>query len=245
MANLDLLGNVEAATIAHKNAMMQAQFNTNALLRSFGFTMPGADGSYDVKTAQGAFNPEALFDKSTGSLNEGALQEIIKNLSVGTTGAIADVRRGGASQEAEAVAESRARGLGAGSGLASQRRRLAESMTGEAETGAKSQFVSALGQAYAPIGTAYQDLQTAQIQAQAGAEAAGAVTDSGPNYDTPLATTPVPQQQPNRADYTVRGRPGGKPPAKPGVNDIYRGPGGVQWMWRPKGPSGPGWYKQG
>lgn len=43
--------------------------------------------------------------------------------------------------------------------------------------------------------------------------------------------------------FSVKGEPGGKPPKNPKVRELYRGPGGVWWAWRPDGPKGKGWYK--
>lgn len=43
--------------------------------------------------------------------------------------------------------------------------------------------------------------------------------------------------------FSRKGTPGGNPPKDPKPRELFRGPGGVWWVWRPNGPNGKGWYR--
>ena len=43
--------------------------------------------------------------------------------------------------------------------------------------------------------------------------------------------------------FSQKGTPGGNPPKNPKARELFRGKGGVWWVWRPNGPKGKGWYR--
>lgn len=172
MANMDLVTNTGQAAIAYQDALNMARNTANALARQFGVTRRGPSGTYSVEAFQNAFDPNKLFSAETGKLDEAALGEALTGFGAGSTGMFADIGRSGATAEAESVAASRARGLGAGSGLAAQQRALAEAQTGAQMGQARSQFVSSIAQGLAPIGSAWQSLETAKAQDEAARQAA-------------------------------------------------------------------------
>ena len=187
MAGEDLLTYTGQASIAYQDALNQARNAQNALLRQYGFTAPSATGGYSVEGAQAAFDPNTLFDKATGGVDKAKLASLASSLGVGGTGLISDIGRAGTSAEADVVAEARSRGLGGeiGGGLISQRRQLAEAQTSGQLGQAKNEFISALGQSLSPIGTSYQQLQTAQSMDTADRLAAEAAKNSIVNANMP------------------------------------------------------------
>lgn len=246
------------AAIAYRNAINQSQDATNALFRSYGWAMPGANG-YSVESAQGAFDPSKLFDINTGGIDIDKVKAMAGTMGYGSKGILADIERGGAGSEADVAMQLRGAGLTKG-GLAAQRRGLAETMTARQMTGAKSEFLTGLAGAYAPLGTAYQDVVAEKIAAEANTSLSGADANATPNYETPVPP-PVTAQPVNaipantvgedimpaadRQAYTVKGTPSGSVPAKPKGGMIFKGAGGVPWVYRTAGPKGPGWYKKG
>lgn len=261
MASIDLSGAAGNAAVAYQDALNQARNAQNALLRQYGFTMMGPTGDYSVENAQRAFDPNVLFDKATGGIDQAKLAELAKGLTVGTGGLFGEIARGGATAEAEAVLGARATGLRGG--LAQQRRQLAEAQAGQQLTQAKEQALAGLGEAMAPIGGAYQELQMAQARDKMAQEAAlaGAATIPQPvaeedtaaetgtsNVPSVFATTPNTRggilSAGSRGNYKVKATPNGSVPknAKPG--QTFMGKGGVQFVYRPQGPKGSGWYKK-
>jgi hypothetical protein len=215
MAIADYIQGSGAAAIAYRNALNQSKDTTNQLFRSYGFTMPG-EGGYSVNSAQEAFNPNKLFDVNTGGLDMGRVKEMAGTLSYGGRGALADIARGGGGAEAETLMGLRQAGIAKG-GLAAQRRSLVEAQTGRQMTGAKEQFLAGLAGAYAPLGTAYQDVQAEMIADTAdtiGSEVQGEVT---PDYSLPDETM---------MDEGVAAEGAGVPAARPTVKDIRSKPAG-------------------
>ena len=176
MAGDSLLTYTGQASIAYQDALNQARNTQNSLLRQYGFTSPNASGQYSVENAQSAFDPNSLYDRNTGSVDKNKLASLMGSLQYGNTGRLADVARGGVSGEADVMSEVRSRGLGGeiGGGLMNQRRNLAESVAGSQMGAAKNEFIAGLGGALAPIGGAWQNLQTAQAQDAANLAAANA-----------------------------------------------------------------------
>lgn len=253
------------AAIAYKNAVNQSQDAVNALFRSYGWAMPGANG-YSVESAQSAFDPTKLFDINTGGLDADKVKAMAGTMGYGSKGILADIERGGAGSEADVAMELRGAGLTRG-GLAAQRRGLAETMTARQMAGAKSEFLTGLAGAYAPLGTAYQDVQAEKIAADADAALDDADANSTPNYEEPPAGTPeaVTAQTPwwlslkpgegsanhnqlvpvaSRGNYTIKAiKPVKGAPANPTPGMAYKGERGVLWVYR-NNPT-PGWYKKG
>lgn len=198
MAGENLMDYAGQAAIAYQDALNQARNTSNALMRQYGFVAPNATGDYTVEGAQGVFNPNTLFNASTGGVDQAKFAEALKGLSSGGTGILADISRAGATGEAEAVQEVRGRlGEGIGGGLIGQRRQLAETMTSGQLGGAKSEFISSLAGGLAPIGGAWQGLQTAKAQTELAnlqnqAAKASIVTANAPTMDAsvPAASKP-------------------------------------------------------
>lgn len=257
MANMDLVTNTGQAAIAYQDALNMARNTANSIARQFGVTRRDPSGRYSVESFQNAFDPNKLFSAETGQLDEAALNQALSEFGMGGRGVFADIRRGGASAEADVAAMSRARGLGAGSGLAAQQRGLAEAQTASQTGLARNQFVSSVAQGLAPIGSAWQSLQTAQAQDEAIRQAglAQTATQDQPfdwsSIGVPTPETPPGQAAPSWADpsqykpqeFTKKGRPGDNPgkPQNPNQVSVHRGPGGVIWLWR---PSQQGWFKK-
>jgi len=211
MANL--LTNTGQAAIAYQDALNQARNAQNALFAQYGYTMPNASGGYDSKSAGEAFDPNVLYDKSTGKVDEDRLKQMFGQMQMGGSGLLADITRGGASAESGAVGELQSRGLGGdiGGGLVGQRRQLAESQTAGQMGAAKNQFVAGIGQAQSGIGGAYQTLQTSMAQDKVDEAAAIALRDSASNTVTPAvveattAATPNAPIKPGIRDQEIRG----------------------------------------
>ena len=257
---IDLTSSAASAAVAYQDALNQARNTQNALLRQYGFTAPGVGGEYSVEGAQAAFDPNTLFDKATGGINQARLQELAGSLRAGSTGLLADISRGGATAEAEAIMGARAAGIGRG-GLAAQRRALAEAQTAGQLGEARGQFLGGLGEAMSPIGGAFQQLQIAEAQAKAQEEAAKAAASTIPQTAEEEAmaaetgdTTGVMPNKPNtkggilgsgsRGNYKVKTQPKGNVPKNPKPGQTFQGKGGVTAVFRPQGPSGAGWYKK-
>jgi hypothetical protein len=246
MAGEDLLTYTGQASIAYQDALNQARNAQNALLRQYGFTAPSSSGGYSVEGAQAAFDPNDLFDKTTGGLNKDKLESLVGGLQVGGQGLLSDISRAGATGEAEAVQEMTGRGFGGeiGGGLLQQRRSLAEAQTSGKIGSAKNEFVAGIAGAISPIGGAYQNLQNAGIYDQAAIEEANAYKASLSNPVDLTQSNPVAPTPPTAGGkYSTKGTPGGTPPTAPRGGAIYKGPGGVSWQYRMNGPNGKGWYK--
>jgi len=263
MASIDLTTNAGQATVAYQDALNQAKNAQNALLRQYGFTMPGAGGAYSVEAAQSAFDPNMLFNTGTGQIDQGMIQRLAGSLQAGTTGILSDITRGGGAAEAEALAAGRASGI-AGGGLMAQRRALAESQTATQTGQAKSEFLAGVGQALSPIGSAFQQIAIGTAQDKAADEAAAAAAATTPTMPTfvdetvPAAESPVTNQifgKPNtkggilpsgsRGNYQTKTQPKGNVPKNPKPGQTFTGKQGVPVVYRPQGPQGAGWYKKG
>ena len=235
MASIDLATNAGKASVAYQDALNQARNAQNALLRQYGFTAPNVGGGYSIESAQRAFDPNTLFDKATGGIDTAKLQSLASSLQAGPTGMLADISRGGASAEAEAVLGARAAGI-AGGGLAAQRRRLAEAQTGAQLGQARSSFLAGLGEAMSPIGGAFQQLQIAQAEDKAAEEAAKAASATIPQQD--LGELFAPEAP------TAGGAQGAGKPDRAGTK-MYELKGGFRWMgakkgWQPVGGAASG-----
>lgn len=261
----DILTNTGMAAIAYRDALTAAKNTQNALLRQYGFTMPGAGGQYTVESAQSAFDPNTLFDQSTGGINQARLQELAGRVQVGGTGLLSDIMRGGGAAEAEQVMASRGRGI-AGGGLAAQRRALVEAQTSGQLGEAKQEFITGIGQALAPVSGAYSELEQARVRDRLLAEQAAAARETLPSVGTDIYQTMVepsveaPQasavmpNKPNKAggvlppasrgNYKQKVQPKGAVPKNPKPGQTFQGKSGVTSVYRPQGPAGAGWYKK-
>tara|TARA_R110000868_G_scaffold409919_1_gene696525 strand:+ start:284 stop:955 length:672 start_codon:yes stop_codon:yes gene_type:complete len=207
----DLLTNTGQASIAYQDALNQARNAQNALFAQYGYTMPNASGGYDSKSAGEAFDPNSLYDKSTGKVDETKLTEMFGQMQMGGTGLMADITRGGASAESGAVEELQSRGFGGdiGGGLIGQRRQLAESQTKGQIGSAKNQFVAGIGQAQAPIGGAWQTLQTGMAMDTANTAAnQAAINTTSSSVVTPTNPTGPPTDKGTGAYQLKKGSDG-------------------------------------
>lgn len=227
----DLVSNAGMAAIAYRDALTAAQNTQNALLRQYGFTMPGAGGQYTVEGAQAAFDPNTLFDQATGGINQARLSELAGRIQVGGTGLLSDIMRGGASAEAEAALGARSAGI-SGGGLAAQRRALAEAQTSGQLGQARQEFVSGIAQGLQPIGAAYSGLQQARIADRMAAEAAAAARATIPSVSEPMFETDVPEGAEMVAQ--AGGQMASEGPQRAGKK-MYEIVNGFRWMGKKKG----------
>lgn len=159
---------VSAANMAYLGALDRANRDAQTVLRNYGYVAPGAGGTYTTENLFGAFDPQTIIDPTTGEIDRAKFEAATKNISIGGTGRLADIQRQGADIEAEARAASAASGIKGG--LSQQATSLAEYQAGKALSAGKSEFLTAAGEAYAPIGGAFTNLQTAKAEAATQAE---------------------------------------------------------------------------
>jgi hypothetical protein len=174
---MSIIGNAGRAAVLYQDSLNQARNAQNSLFAQYGWTMPNSGGGYDTESTGSAFDPNKLYNKETGVLDQAAFDAAAGQMRIGGKGILSDVMRGGGSAEADAMAQSAATGTGLG-GLANQRRMLAESQTAGQLGAAKSDYLSQFAQANQPIGGAYQGLQTAINEDKIAAAEAQALKDS-------------------------------------------------------------------
>lgn len=191
----------------------------------------------------------------------------------GTTGLFAETAQAGAAGEAAARAEYRARGLGRGSGLARQAEIGAETAATTAMGDVSAGLFGDILSRYSGLGKSYQDVVAgeatdAAIRARQDALNInlGGVGTIPSVEDTSMddSYTPSVEEEKriippgkdvmgailpsgSRGNYTVAGQPTGKnvPRGKDLVDGrVFKGAGGVTWVYRGKGPKGKGWYKK-
>lgn len=258
MASVDLTSAAGNAAVAYQDALNQARNTQNALLRQYGFTMMGPTGDYSVEAAQRAFDPNVLFDRATGGIDQAKLAELAKGLTVGTGGLFGEIARGGATAEAEAIMGARAAGLRGG--LAQQRRELAETMTTSQVSQAKNEFLAGLGEAMSPIGGAFQNLRIAEAQDKLAMEEAAAIQAGLPTMPaeetvTPEAATPSALDKvftsggilpsASRGAYNASWKKTENTPKNPKPGQAFVTKSGDRIIYRTAGPKGAGWYKKG
>lgn len=195
------------AKAAYRQAGFDAQLATNQLFRAMGYTMPDGSGGYTTTAAANAFNPE--------NKNMGDYTSMLGNLQVGGTGALADIYRGGAGLEQQAVESAMQRNI-AGGGLAAQSREAAETQTQQDITKTTEQFKTDLAKIYGDYGMAditWNDT-TKAIAAAAAAEAAGIYAED------PTAQT---QGRPADIAAAANNRPTGFARAETALNNVKTG----------------------
>lgn len=189
MAN-DLMTNTGIAAIAYDDALKGARDMQNSLLRQYGFVSADAAGNYTTESAQSAFDPRTLFRDGAPSADQ--VNEMFKNLKIGSTGVLSDVMRAGASAQADVSAGAERAGFGGDtgitSGLTQQRRELAASQAQQNLQSSEMQFLGKEASALAPIGGAYSDLQKARLQDIAAQQETQAQEASMPTFN--MNTTP-------------------------------------------------------
>ena len=205
---MSIEGNAGRAAILYQDSLNNARNAQNSLFAQYGWTMPNSSGGYDTKATGAAFDPNNLYDKSTGVLDEARAAELAGQMRIGGKGILSDVMRSGGSAEADAMAQSVATGT-SGGGLANQRRMLAESQTEGQLGAAKSDYLNQFAQANQPIAGAYQALKTATDEDRVANAAAEALKNSAsvtPPVAVPeTAATPNAAIKPGIRDQEIRG----------------------------------------
>ena len=231
-----------AAAVAFEAAKEQAQLAAKNLFNQYYGSIPN-------------FDMNAMFNEQSGKINEDAIRQATSGI-VGTgKGVLADIGRAGASEEANVVSEMRARGFGGdvGGGLMAQRRGLAEAMTGERTGAAQMDLLRGLAEGLAPIGSSWEEMQQAMIQDKYQTDLAKSLTFANTMEAAPESTTlandslgdVIPLSE--RGKYSKKGTPQGVNVPKPGEEkpgQVFKGTGGAEWIYRPQGPSGAGWYRK-
>lgn len=242
MAGEDIMTYSGAAAAAFAAAKDQAQLAAKNLFNQYYGSIPN-------------FDMNAMFNEQSGSVNEDAIRQTTSSITPTGRGVLADISRAGAAEEADVISGMRARGFGGeiGGGLMAQRRGLAESMTGERAGAARTDLLRGLAEGLAPIGSSWTEMQQAMIQDQFQTElvkSLGFANTSNPVEETTgLANDSLGDVIPltERGKYSKKGTPQGVNVPKAGEEkpgQVFRGAGGAEWIYRPQGPSGAGWYRK-
>ena len=191
----------------------------------------------------------------------------------GTTGLFAETAQAGAAGEAAARAEYRSRGLGRGSGLARQQELAAETAATTAMGDVSAGLFGDIFGKYAGLGKSYQDVVAGEATDAAIRARQNALNINLGGVGTIPSMEEAPMEEPytatgeeekriipggkdvmgdilpsgSRGNYTIAGKPTGKnvPKGKDLVEGrVFKGAGGVTWVYRGKGPKGKGWYKK-
>lgn len=163
MAN-QIPDNAARATMAWRGATEDAGNFIDDLMQQYGWTMSGPDGTYSTTTAGDAFDPNNImrFGSDGGATVDTArIAQQTASGQYGAKGVFADIARGGATQEAEAIQAARGRGLTGG--LARQQRQLAESLTSTQMGGASADLLKAIMGQYAGVGKAFSGVKQGQV----------------------------------------------------------------------------------
>lgn len=158
MTSSGLADNTNAAAMAFVGATEDAGNYIDSLMNQYGWTMPGSDGSYSVINSGNAFDPNNIMsfgDKGGATIDMARIANQTASGKFGGRGIFADIARGGATQEAQTVADLSSRGLGQG-GLAEQQRALAEYTTNQQTGQASSELFNKLLAQYVGVKKAYQ-----------------------------------------------------------------------------------------
>ena len=194
--------------LAYTDALNSARNAQNSLFQQYGWTMPNSSGGYDTESTGTAFDPNRLYDKSTGVYNQTSANELSGQMRIGGKGILSDIIRGGGDTEAAAMAQNMATGTGTG-GLGAQRRLLAEAQAAGQLSAAKGDYLSQFANANQPIGGAYQDLKTAITSDDTANAITQAGTDSAPvtpSVEAPAASLITsPATRPSIKDSEIRG----------------------------------------
>jgi len=162
----DLTQNAASAAMAFRGATEDAGNYIDSLMQDYGWTMPGADGTYSTVNAGDAFDPNNVMSFGEGgraNVDASAIAAQAASGKYGGKGVFSDIMRSGGSQEADAVSQAMNRGLGTGSGLAKQQRALAEDMTTKNSGLASADLFKKLFGQYGGVRKSYSDLYAAQV----------------------------------------------------------------------------------
>jgi hypothetical protein len=161
-----LSDNALRAGMAFTQATEDAGNYIDSMMQEYGWTMPGADGTYSTVNAGDAFDPNNMLqfgENGNATVNADALAQQAATGKYGGKGLFSDVARTGGSEEASAVSQAMGRGLGTGSGLAKQQRSLAEDITAK-NMGLTSEdmFKRLFGQ-YGTVRGAYKNVNQGKV----------------------------------------------------------------------------------
>lgn len=157
--------NAARATMAWRSATEDAGNFIDDLMQQYGWTMPSSDGKYSTMAAGDAFDPNNVmsFGSDGGATVDTArIAQQTAGGQYGGRGLFADIARGGASQEAQAIQEARGRGLMKG-GLARQQRQLAEYTSGQQMSQASADLLKAIMGQYSGVGKAFSGVKQGQV----------------------------------------------------------------------------------
>lgn len=163
MAN-QIPDNAARATMAWRGATEDAGNFIDSLMQQYGWSTPGADGLYSTTNAADAFDPNNIMSfgqDGTANVDASRVAKLTSGGQYGGKGQFADIARGGAVQGAQAIQESRSRGL-VGGGLAKQQRQLAQSVAGQQMSGASADLMRTLMQQYGGVGKAFSGVKQGQ-----------------------------------------------------------------------------------
>ena len=259
--------NAIQGSIAFRQAVEDAGNAVDQMMMQYGWQTPGAGGQYSNIAAGDAYDPDKVLtfdDQGKAVMNMPTVGG-----QYGTTGLFAQSAQETAAEEAQARLGMRASGITGG--LARQREVLSESL-GRQRMGALSgQLFAGLGQEYGTVRGSYSDLLAAQVEdaTAAGTGQAENATLTDPNAAVPplpMVEEPVAPVAPepastiipaakntvggilpsgSRGNYNRRGNPtGSNLPKNPKAGQVYKGEGGVTFVYRSNGPAGKGWYRK-
>jgi hypothetical protein len=174
----DIVNNATQAALAYRGAVEDYGNYVDMLMRQYGWNAKGPDGTYSVLNAQNAFDPDRViqFDSSgSPQVNAAQIAQATGQGYYGTSGALANVAKAGAGQEAQAITAARMAGLGPRSGLATQMRQQAEAATSEKMGLASNEFLSSILKTYSDLTKKYQNVSagTAEDLTSSAARRAG------------------------------------------------------------------------
>lgn len=162
MAN-EVTGNAVNAAMAFRSATEDAGNFIDNLMSQYGWTMPGPNGEYSTIAAGDAFDPNNVMQFSeTGKAVYDPTKARTMGGQISTKGVFADILRGGATEEAQAVQDVRNRGIMQG-GLARQARQLAEDLATQKTGQASGELFNAIFGQYGNVGRAYGNLNQQQV----------------------------------------------------------------------------------
>ena len=211
-----LTSNLQTGGAQFQAALANSQSAINALLRQAGVT--GDTSGYSAAGAVG-----------------GGAAPTLGNISYGAEGGYSEAYQAGGNIAADQAMQSRSRGLGGG-GLAAQRQELALMQTQKGASDITSDELvrqADAAKAAADAAAATGSITNPEVAAPPDVAANIAPGTSG-------GILPVNE----RAVYKKKGTPGGTGvPSNPPLGQIFKGDGGVTWVYRNQ-PNGPGWYKK-
>lgn len=155
--------NATSAAMAFSTATEDAGNYIDQLMSDYGWTMPGADGSYSTWAAGDAFDPNNIMQfNQDGTASYDPNKIMTSGGKIGGKGIFSDILRGGGAEEAQAYEQARSRGIARG-GLAQQARQLAEDLATQKTGQASGELFNAIFGQYGGVRRAYGNLNQQQV----------------------------------------------------------------------------------